>query len=67
MSRISVSQCLCRRTPFTRLLPIARERGWRLEELIRETGCGDQCGLCRPYLRRMLATGETEFSELLSE
>jgi bacterioferritin-associated ferredoxin len=67
MPKISVTQCLCRRQPFARLLPLARERGWVLEDLIRETGCGGQCGLCRPYLGRMLATGETEFSELLTE
>ena len=53
--------------PFTRLLPLARERGWALEDVMRETGCGDQCGLCRPYLRRMLATGQTAFTELLAE
>jgi bacterioferritin-associated ferredoxin len=32
-----------------------------------ETGAGAECGLCRPYLRRMLRTGETAFYELLSE
>lgn len=67
MPKISVTQCLCRREPFARLLPLAREHDWTLEDLIRETGCGGQCGLCRPYLRRMLATGETDFSELLTE
>jgi bacterioferritin-associated ferredoxin len=55
------------RMPFERLLPLARERGWDLQALMDETGCGDQCGLCRPYLRRMLATGETVFHEILTE
>ena len=41
--------------------------GGTLGDLIRETGCGAGCGLCRPYLRRMLATGETVFRELLTE
>jgi bacterioferritin-associated ferredoxin len=67
MPKILVTQCICRRFPFARLLPLARAAGWSLEDVIRETGCGDQCGLCRPYLRRMLETGETSFSELLSE
>lgn len=67
MPRISVTACLCRRFPFERLLPIARERQWDLADVMRETGCGDQCGLCRPYLRRMLETGQTTFTELLSE
>jgi bacterioferritin-associated ferredoxin len=53
--------------PFARLLPLARAGSWGLDEIARATGCGAGCGLCRPYLRRMLATGETEFHELLVE
>lgn len=63
---VLVSRCICMRFPFDRLLPLARAEGWDLAAVMRETGCGDQCGLCRPYLRRMLRTGETEFRELLS-
>jgi bacterioferritin-associated ferredoxin len=59
--------CVCRRMPFTRLLPLARAEGWTLADLVAATGCGAGCGLCRPYLRRMLATGETEFHQLLYE
>jgi bacterioferritin-associated ferredoxin len=59
--------CVCRRIPFSHLLPLALSKGWDLEELVSATGCGAGCGLCRPYLRRMLATGETEFHELLYE
>jgi bacterioferritin-associated ferredoxin len=50
---------------FADLLPLARTRGYRLADLMRETGCGDRCGLCRPYLRRMLATGQTVFHEII--
>jgi bacterioferritin-associated ferredoxin len=53
--------------PFAHLLPLARSGGWGLDEIARATGCGAGCGLCRPYLRRMLATGETEFPEILVE
>ncbi len=59
--------CVCRRIPFEELLPRARAADWTLADVMRETGCGAGCGLCRPYLRRMLATGETAFSELLWE
>lgn len=44
---------------------MARARGLGLADLMRETGCGDQCGLCRPYLRRMLSTGETVFHQII--
>jgi len=63
---VLVSGCICKATPFAELLPRARAAGWDLAEVIRETGCGGQCGLCRPYLSRMLRTGETEFYELLA-
>jgi bacterioferritin-associated ferredoxin len=64
---VLVSRCICRNTAFAELLPLARAHDWDLADVMRETGCGAQCGLCRPYLRRMLRTGETEFYELLSE
>ena len=67
MSPVLVATCLCRRVAFASLLPLARAAGWELDELVAATGCGAGCGLCRPYLRRMLATGETEFHELLRE
>jgi bacterioferritin-associated ferredoxin len=67
MSPVMVAMCVCRRVPFAVLLPLARVEGWGLEELAAATGCGAGCGLCRPYLRRMLITGETEFRELLRE
>jgi len=67
MSPVMVAMCVCRRVPFAVLLPLARAEGWGLEELAAATGCGAGCGLCRPYLRRMLITGETEFRELLRE
>jgi bacterioferritin-associated ferredoxin len=67
MSGVVVSMCLCRGVPFRDLLPRARAAGWDLDALMRETGCGRQCGLCRPYLRRMLATGTTVFHELLGD
>lgn len=64
---VTVERCICRQTPFAQLLPRALASNWTLSDLIRETGCGGQCGLCRPYLRRMLRTGETVFHQLLSE
>lgn len=67
MPPVLVTTCLCRGITFAALLPRARSAGWDLAALMRETGCGAGCGLCRPYLRRMLATGETSFRELLWE
>jgi bacterioferritin-associated ferredoxin len=63
---VLVSGCICKATSFEVLYAQATAEGWDLAALMRETGCGAQCGLCRPYLRRMLRTGETEFHELLN-
>jgi len=65
MPAITITRCVCRRMPFATLLPLARAHAWTLDDILRETGCGDQCGLCRPYLRAMLASGTTEFHEVL--
>ena len=64
---VLVSGCICKATSFEVLHARATAEGWDLEALMRETGCGGQCGLCRPYLRRMLQTGETEFYQLLTD
>ncbi len=64
-SAILIDRCICRNRRFEDLLHEAREGSWSLNEMIRISGCGGQCGLCRPYLRRMLATGETAFDRLL--
>ena len=66
-SSVLVSRCICKATSFQELRALASASGLGLTELVRETGCGAQCGLCRPYLSRMLRTGETEFYEILTE
>lgn len=66
MTAVLVSRCICRNVPFADLLPRARAQNWDLLALMQATGCGAQCGLCRPYLQRMLRTGETVFYELLT-
>jgi bacterioferritin-associated ferredoxin len=62
---VLVSGCICKATAFDVLHARATAAGWDLAELMGETGCGAQCGLCRPYLREMLRSGQTEFYELL--
>ena len=64
---VRIDRCVCQRLLFAQLLPVARANGWTLETIMDETGCGDQCGMCRPYLRAMLADGTTVFSEILED
>ncbi len=64
---LTIDRCVCRQMPFAQLLPTARAAGWDLAELIGATGCGAQCGLCRPYLRQMLKDGTVVFHEILMD
>ena len=64
---VLISRCVCRNIQFSELLPQARAADWSLTDVIQETGCGGQCGLCRPYISRMLRTGKTEFHEIITE
>lgn len=63
--RILIDRCVCKQVLFADLLPQALARGWDLAGLINATGCGSQCGLCRPYLRAMLRDRVTVFHSLL--
>ena len=55
------------RMPFEQLLPLARAEGWGHGAVLRPTRGGPHWGRSRPYLRRMLRTGETAFFDLLAE
>lgn len=52
---------------FAELLPLARAGDWDVARIGTETGCGDQCGICRPYLHAMLVTGTVQFDRVLLE
>ncbi|TAM76641.1 (2Fe-2S)-binding protein [bacterium] len=56
-----VTRCICANVSFADLLRLARERGWNFAELTEQTGATLGCGMCLPYVVRMLQTGETSF------
>jgi len=64
---MNIDRCICTGIPFSHALSRAAQEGWTLEDLRRELGVGDNCGLCRPYLKRGLVTGETVFHEVITE
>jgi bacterioferritin-associated ferredoxin len=54
-----VKMCVCYDTTFADL----KQSGVRsFEDVANRFGCGTGCGLCRPYIARMLETGQTEFA-----
>jgi len=52
-----VNRCECMNRTFEQL-----KRYASLEEAMRETRVGTECGGCVPYLKLMFATGETAFA-----
>lgn len=58
-----VRACFCYPHTFVELKALAEANGWRtVQEITAALGCGGGCRLCRPYLAKMLETGETAFA-----
>ena len=64
---MDIDRCICTGITFAAALAKAHTEKWELDDLKRELGVSANCGLCRPYLRRALATGETVFHEILTD
>lgn len=55
-----VSQCVCERIPFDRILLWAREHeAISADQVKLGLGCGRQCGLCVAFIQYALQTGVT--------
>jgi bacterioferritin-associated ferredoxin len=62
MSKYQVTRCICHQRTFETLKEMAeRENIESVEQLQERRLCGRGCGLCVPYVRLMLKTGETAF------
>ncbi|MFA6044333.1 MAG: hypothetical protein WC718_05065 [Phycisphaerales bacterium] len=57
---MGVNRCICRNVPFAHIAAVAREVGNDLAILSEKTGCGTGCGMCLPYIKRMLQSGRTD-------
>jgi len=63
-----VRACLCFPHTFAELKRLAEIHRWKtVDEITAAVGCGGNCRLCRPYLEKMLETGETAFAILKPE
>ncbi len=63
MRRRTVTRCVCHKRKFTELKQLAYVQKLNSVEdmmALRLAGCG--CGICRPYIAKMLRTGEVEFA-----
>ncbi len=63
-----IDRCHCFRITFAELKAVAEAAGVRDGgRLSAHVDFGRKCGLCRPYVRRMLRTGETVFHKVVTE
>lgn len=62
-----IDKCICTDMTFEQLVHEAREHGLTVDDLGECYGAGAGCGLCRPYLKRAIITGETVFHQILVE
>ncbi len=53
-----IVRCVCFDKTFEELKALGLAT---IEEISAETGCGTKCGLCLPYILKMLETGDTRF------
>jgi bacterioferritin-associated ferredoxin len=68
VSGLRVDRCFCYARTFASLHSVAEATGARsVADLQEHVRFGAQCGLCRPYVRRMLRTGGTVFAEIVTE
>ncbi len=62
---LRIDRCVCLNRSFSELKELAKSKGLDFAGLRAATGCGTGCGLCVPYVKVMLRTGQTEFRELI--
>lgn len=63
-----IDRCLCFDRPFADLRHVADRTGAEtVADLQAHVVFGQKCGLCHPYVRRMLRTGETVFHAVVTD
>lgn len=61
---MAVDRCACHDISFAELKRLTCTLGCDLGAIKSSTGCATSCGMCEPYIRLMLRTGETRFPVL---
>lgn len=65
---MTIDRCYCYQQTFEDLKAVAQETGAdSVAALQAHVTFGENCQLCHPYVRRMLATGETVFHEVIED
>mgnify|MGYP006301693579 CR=1 FL=1 len=62
---IRITRCICVNRTLEDLLEQAQAENLNVDQLMQESGAGNGCRLCRPYLKQAIETGQTEFDQIL--
>jgi bacterioferritin-associated ferredoxin len=62
---LRIDRCICHGVAFEEAVRTARSEALSLSQLEDRLSCGTGCGLCRPYLRRALRTGQIVFHQIV--
>jgi len=63
-----IDRCICYNIKFTDVKKIMDENGFKtIEEVQSVVDVSKNCKLCRPYLEKMIQTGETEFNYIIEK
>jgi bacterioferritin-associated ferredoxin len=62
---LCIDRCVCYDRTFAELRIASVTEDLGMDELSKRFGCGTCCGMCRPYIERMLETGETVFHQIV--
>ncbi|MFO8233536.1 MAG: (2Fe-2S)-binding protein [Longimonas sp.] len=65
---MTIDRCYCYDVLFATLRDVScTTEAQTVAELQEEVCFGQNCGLCHPYVRRMLRTGQVTFHEVIEE
>lgn len=63
-----IDRCICYNVKFSEVKKIMEENNFTtIEEVQEEIDVSKNCKLCRPYIERMMKTGETEFDYIIEK
>lgn len=65
---MAIDRCFCHKVPFTQLKQLIDNGvGDDIDELSRQTRCGTSCGICLPYIKLVIQTGQTSLPVLSTQ
>lgn len=72
---MNIDRCVCHQVPFETLRPIVEQLrasgmiddSTIFNQLRQQTKCSTDCSLCSPYIRRLIANGETSFTTIIQD